>query len=67
MEPFRLELNPSLRPQSGEDWDAQRATLQELYLAQDMTLCQVMAVMKERGFSATSVDPLDPPFPDLPP
>ena len=67
MEPFMLELKPSLRPRSDEDWDAQRTTIQELYLTQDMTLCQVMAAMKERGFPATSVDPLVPYFPNPPP
>lgn len=46
---------PLVRPQSAQDWDERRVTIEDLYCGQDLDLRKVMEIMRNQNFSATCV------------
>ena len=57
VEPEKSEMAAIRRspavPQSDEAWDEKRDILEQLYLAEDRDLKEIIAIMKAGGFLAT--------------
>jgi hypothetical protein len=50
-----MSMSSTWWPTSEEDWEPHRARIRQLYLEEDRTLKDVMAIMeREQGFKATS-------------
>ena len=54
MDPLATEPRPTARSATADDWNVQRARIEQLYRVKKKTLRQVMEIMKEKhGFKST--------------